>query len=187
MSVLMTSRARSDEAAGGELRSSDRAEKSRKSASGVATRIRRARYEKGWGPSVLADLAQISRTALFQIESGRTRRPRAVTLARIAQALGLELTDLVGPATTQESPTASPPPSEAVGSDAVLEQDPLSDASHHRELLGKVEELLRSPYAEWVSQSVEMVHHLLRQNRRLDSCVSGPQVDEGCGRGATEA
>lgn len=52
-------------------------------------RIRDLRYAKGWGPDDLATRAQISRTALYQIESGKTEVPRAGTLRRIARALGV--------------------------------------------------------------------------------------------------
>ena len=54
----------------------------------LAQRIRDFRYSKGWGPDELANRAEISRTALYQIESGKTELPRAGTLRRIAVALG---------------------------------------------------------------------------------------------------
>jgi transcriptional regulator with XRE-family HTH domain len=56
----------------------------------VAQQIRQLRYSKGWGPDDLAAQASISRTALYQIESGKTGLPRAATLRRIAKALGVE-------------------------------------------------------------------------------------------------
>lgn len=53
----------------------------------LAKRVRDYRFAKGWGPDELASRAAISRTALYQIESGKTECPRAATLRRIAQAL----------------------------------------------------------------------------------------------------
>ncbi len=38
----------------------------------LAQRVRDIRYAKGWGPDELANRAEISRTALYQIESGKT-------------------------------------------------------------------------------------------------------------------
>ena len=61
----------------------------------LARRIRAIRYSKGWGPDELADRAKISRTALYQIECGKTETPRAGTLIRIARALGLTVEDLL--------------------------------------------------------------------------------------------
>jgi len=53
----------------------------------IAKRVRDCRYAKGWGPDELTSRAAISRTALYQIECGKTETPRAGTLRRIAQAL----------------------------------------------------------------------------------------------------
>jgi transcriptional regulator with XRE-family HTH domain len=53
----------------------------------LAQKVRDFRYSKGWGPDELANRAEISRTALYQIESGKTGLPRAGTLRRIAVAL----------------------------------------------------------------------------------------------------
>ena len=62
----------------------------------LAKRIRDSRYAKGWGPDDLAGRAKISRTALYQIESGKTETPRAGTLRRIARALGVSTDALLG-------------------------------------------------------------------------------------------
>src|SRR5438270_8665289 len=63
----------------------------------LAQRIRDCRCAKGWGPDELASRASISRTALYQIESGKTEQPRAGTLRRIAQALDIPTEALLGP------------------------------------------------------------------------------------------
>jgi transcriptional regulator with XRE-family HTH domain len=62
----------------------------------LAQRVRDFRYSKGWGPDELAHRAEISRTALYQIESGKTGLPRAGTLRRIAVALEVPMEDLLG-------------------------------------------------------------------------------------------
>jgi len=62
----------------------------------LAQRVRDFRYSKGWGPDELANRAEISRTALYQIESGKTELPRAGTLRRIAVALSVPMEDLLG-------------------------------------------------------------------------------------------
>jgi transcriptional regulator with XRE-family HTH domain len=71
----------------------------------LAQRVRDCRYSKGWGPDELASRAEISRTALYQIESGKTGLPRAGTLRRIAVALEVPMEDLLGH--DGESPTPS--------------------------------------------------------------------------------
>ncbi len=62
----------------------------------LAQKVRDIRYSKGWGPDELANRAEISRTALYQIESGKTGLPRAGTLRRIAVALEVPMEDLLG-------------------------------------------------------------------------------------------
>jgi len=62
----------------------------------LAKRVRDFRYAKGWGPDELASRAEISRTALYQIESGKTELPRAGTLRRIAKALDVSIDMLLG-------------------------------------------------------------------------------------------
>src|SRR6516165_8125747 len=73
----------------------------------LAQRVRDIRYAKGWGPDELANRAEISRTALYQIESGKTELPRAGTLRRIAVALNVPMEDLLGNGAESES-TISP-------------------------------------------------------------------------------
>src|SRR3954463_12843214 len=70
----------------------------------LAKRVRDCRYAKGWGPDELASRAEISRTALYQIESGKTELPRAGTLRRIAIALEVPMETLLG---SQESGNAA--------------------------------------------------------------------------------
>jgi transcriptional regulator with XRE-family HTH domain len=73
----------------------------------LAQRVRDFRYAKGWGPDELASRAEISRTALYQIESGKTGLPRAGTLRRIAEALDVSMDELLGhlDASTSHAPS----------------------------------------------------------------------------------
>jgi transcriptional regulator with XRE-family HTH domain len=70
----------------------------------LAQRVRDIRYAKGLGPDELANRAEISRTALYQIESGKTGLPRAGTLRRIAVALEVPMEDLLGNEAHSEQP-----------------------------------------------------------------------------------
>jgi transcriptional regulator with XRE-family HTH domain len=60
----------------------------------LAKRVKQLRYLKGWGPDELASRAKLSRTALYQIENGRTGQPRAGTVRRLARALGVDASEL---------------------------------------------------------------------------------------------
>lgn len=61
----------------------------------VGERIRRARERAIWGQAELARAAGISVTGLWQIEHGQ-RRPRPATIRKIAEALRIPPSDLVG-------------------------------------------------------------------------------------------
>lgn len=74
----------------------------------LAQRVRDFRYAKGWGPDELANRAEISRTALYQIESGKTGLPRAGTLRRIAVALDVSMDSLLGEDEKAAAPPARP-------------------------------------------------------------------------------
>lgn len=118
----------------------------------LARRIRDLRYAKGWGPDDLAGKAKISKTALYQIESGRTEMPRAATLRRLARALNvapeklIEGMDVPPAATGPELPSRVGPP------DAALRAF---------ELERKFRELLASPLGEGLARIVEESYRLL--------------------------
>ncbi len=76
----------------------------------LAQRVRDFRYSKGWGPDELASRAEISRTALYQIESGKTGLPRAGTLRRIAQALEVSMDQLLGEEVPSRTRPGEAPP-----------------------------------------------------------------------------
>src|SRR5437763_15155959 len=85
----------------------------------LAQRVRDYRYSKGWGPDELAHRAAISRTALYQIESGKTELPRAGTLRRIALALEIPMESLLGHGGAGPAADAVPvAPTLATGRDA---------------------------------------------------------------------
>src|SRR3954465_1849845 len=81
----------------------------------LAQRVRDHRYTKGWGPDELASRAAISRTALYQIESGKTELPRAGTLRRIAMALDVPMESLLGHPEATAASTNSVAPASAGG------------------------------------------------------------------------
>lgn len=59
----------------------------------VGKEVRRRRKEKGWSQAQLAVYAESSQPTVNQIESG-VRNPSTRTLEKIAQALGVEISDL---------------------------------------------------------------------------------------------
>jgi transcriptional regulator with XRE-family HTH domain len=146
----------------------------------LAKRIRDCRYAKGWGPDELAGRAQISRTALYQIESGKTETPRAGTLRRIARALGVTTDALLGNELIRNvgSVDREPEmaldglgpdlgtPSEPMGATPFLTSWPAYGALS--DLDRKLRELLDSPLGESVARIIEESHRLLpiiRQTR----------------------
>ena len=147
----------------------------------LAQRVRDFRYAKGWGPDELASRAEISRTALYQIESGKTEQPRAGTLRRIAEALSIPTESLLGQTTpamgTVNVPWSEPFDFNASAARAAESRELLSDtvrmpatyvrtgwsstAMRERELERKFRELLSSPLGESVARIVEESYRLL--------------------------
>ena len=126
----------------------------------ISHRVRTLRHAKGLSPDELASRAQISRTALYQIESGKTTRPRASTVRKLAEALGVLPRNLhvePGPGAGDEdhgreeatpwpgSPPA-PPPGESGGSPDLLTE---------LELERKFRLLLRSTFRDSIARVVE--------------------------------
>ncbi len=145
----------------------------------LAKRIRDCRYAKGWGPDELASRAEISRTALYQIECGKTETPRAGTLRRIARALGVSIDNLMGSAEWTEASDlpklqsdVSLPCFESVSLGTSLDRPntnyfaprPLA-MNRDREIERKLHELLASPMGEAVARIVEESHRLLPSAR----------------------
>lgn len=136
----------------------------------LSHRIRQLRYAKGWGPDDLASRANISRTALYQIESGKTGLPRAATLRRIARALGVAPENLLSSPET-EAPAPAPPAAQATSTapSATAAVEPsaefrtASQADWLRdfELERKFRILLNSPLRDAVSRIVEETFRLL--------------------------
>jgi len=66
----------------------------------IGQRIRRFREERGLSPSELAEKASVAKSYLSTLEhedrSKNVRRPSANTLYRIASALGVAMSDLLG-------------------------------------------------------------------------------------------
>jgi transcriptional regulator with XRE-family HTH domain len=106
----------------------------------LSKRIRDCRYAKGWGPDELASRAEISRTALYQIECGKTETPRAGTLRRIARALEVPIDRLLGLEDREFCPAVAP---------------------RSVDLDYKFHELLASPLGEGLARLVEESYQML--------------------------
>lgn len=148
----------------------------------LADRIRDFRYIKGWGPDELAQRADISRTALYQIECGKTETPRASTLRRIARALEIPIERLLG-CEFQGPDPAVPTSVDAVfadrGGPRGLGRSELPRPNRDRfslvpsfipqamapgrdgEILRKFQELMESPLGEGIGRIVEESYRLL--------------------------
>jgi transcriptional regulator with XRE-family HTH domain len=133
----------------------------------LAQRVRDQRYAKGWGPDELASRASISRTALYQIESGKTEQPRAATLRRIAQALDIPTEVLIGAhlgivAGGWSTPEPIQPHrfADAHSGTVRLDESP-APPSRPGELDRKFRELLASPLGEGLARIVEETYRIL--------------------------
>ena len=157
----------------------------------IAKRIRDCRYIKGWGPDELALKAEISRTALYQIECGKTETPRAGTLRRIARALEVPIERLLGhergvveaisdiAAEDLFLPPLGETPMDRFSEITVshLAQQELSAQStlsprstailRETEMLLKFKELLASPLGESVGRIVEESYRMLPIHQRM--------------------
>ncbi len=60
----------------------------------VGENLKRARYLRGLSQEGLAELANANPTTIWGIETGR-HNPRPSTLRKLAEALGLEVSDLL--------------------------------------------------------------------------------------------
>ena len=145
----------------------------------LAKRVRDCRYVKGWGPDELASRAEISRTALYQIECGKTELPRAGTIRRIAQALDMSVDQLLGEPRPQapqlrahvEEPDEQGLPDRGPDDRPAHadrdEDEPLpslirrAPTARDHELTGKFRELLASPFGEAIARIVLESHRML--------------------------
>ena len=148
----------------------------------LAERIRDCRYALGWGPDELAQRAEISRTALYQIECGKTETPRAGTLRRIALALEVPIERLLGRGPHVAEPITTVAV-EAVFADLAAPRSPSRTElprpnrsrvsmvqglvpramapSRDSEILRKFQELLESPLGDGIGRIVEESYRLL--------------------------
>lgn len=147
----------------------------------LAQRIRDSRYAKGWGPDELASRAAISRTALYQIESGKTEQPRAGTLRRIAEALSVSTEALLGTpnglgtvsvpwsgemtSRNESRPSTDPREESESIRFAPFAPSPFAGAAwastRERDLERKFSELLRTPLGEGLARIVEESYRLV--------------------------
>jgi len=153
----------------------------------LAQRIREIRYKKGLGPDALAARAEISRTALYQIECGKTEVPRAGTLRRIAHALEVPVDQLLGnrPLTeTADTPSTfssramhetsrtvlSPATDWAFGEEPEMPDfaEPkrsYANTDQRDDLAVMLEDLLESRYGDSVARIIQETHKLLNMSR----------------------
>jgi transcriptional regulator with XRE-family HTH domain len=145
----------------------------RKTLMNVAHQIRQLRYSKGWSPDDLAGRAHISRTALYQIENGKTGLPRAATLRRIAEALGVAPENLIVADEAELSAPVAPRAQRVDLSETKSSrQDPHADEAQGQgwlrelELERKYRVLLRSPLRDAMIRIVEATFQLLPPETR---------------------
>jgi transcriptional regulator with XRE-family HTH domain len=139
----------------------------------IAKRVRDFRYAKGWGPDELASRAEISRTALYQIECGKTEAPRAGTLKRIARALDVSIETLLGNedggamdlAPYSRAQAAARRETNGSGASETQTAEPRNvPVGLHQ----KLDDLLSSPLADSIARIVVESHRLLSANRPLE-------------------
>lgn len=154
--------------------------------SNLAQRIRDIRYKKGLGPDALAARAEISRTALYQIECGKTEVPRAGTLRRIARALEVPVDDLLGYWPKEESLIVTDHETVTVLRDTENRTEVDRDWSYpddpeltsyrdarqtfdvatgRTDLQHKLEDLLDSRFADSISRIIEDTHAIMIAGR----------------------
>jgi transcriptional regulator with XRE-family HTH domain len=133
----------------------------------LAQRVRDQRYAKGWGPDELASRASISRTALYQIESGKTEHPRAATLRRIALALDVPTETLLGPhlgvvsvGWSNQEAQLSTRTEPTIGASR-FRLDESAGPNRTGEIDRKFQELLASPLGEGLARIVEESYRIL--------------------------
>lgn len=145
----------------------------------IAKRVRDYRYAKGWGPDELAHRAEISRTALYQIECGKTETPRAGTLKRIAKALDVSIETLLGHEEAgafevgRLAPAAEPVAASSAAALADAEAATLRtrdvvrrlSPAHEGELHRKFHELLASSASDSIVRIIEESYRLLGPHR----------------------
>jgi transcriptional regulator with XRE-family HTH domain len=130
----------------------------------LAKRIRALRYAKGLGLKELATRAELSKQALYKIELGSSRMPRAATLLKIAQALGVPLDDLLDPEPNarhegQDEVIGAATRSQAANPPVPPTRQPPKDRVG--ELMWKFLALLASPLADGVAGVVDDSFRLL--------------------------
>jgi transcriptional regulator with XRE-family HTH domain len=76
---------------------------------GVGERLRLLRTSKGWSQDYVAKRAGVTPLTVSRIEIGKRRRPHFTTLNKIADALGVEVSDLAYDP-DPDNPMLEPPP-----------------------------------------------------------------------------
>ena len=135
-------------------------------------KIRDFRYAKGWSVKELASRAEISRSALYQIERGSTTKPQTETLRGISRALGVPVEVLLAtmPVPKEGVPTI---PAHLVGETAAPSPASPPHLSSNRadELIEKFRLVLTSPLGDGVGRILEEAFRQLRMD-------APPKTDE---------
>ncbi len=152
----------------------------------LSQRVREYRYAKGWGPDELAGRASISRTALYQIETGKTEVPRAGTLRRIAEALDVPLELLVGQvvAHNDRNEVATTRRSRGMGSVIPSEGGPLHGSAGHAVVDDRQAERFGIHAAHALNSTAfepTHVHRMRELTRKLHELLDSP-LGEGVAR-----
>lgn len=125
--------------------------------------IRNLRYAKGLGSEELAALARISRTALHQIESGRTEQPRAATLLKLARALGVAPEDLMRKGVIQDGQATHSP-----GPILLADESQAGHAIHRdQEIDRQFRVLLTTFWREPLALIVECAYRILAESHNM--------------------
>jgi len=137
----------------------------------IGTRVRLLRVKREIDAGVLADKANISKAHVYRIESGERPNAAAVTVGRLARALGTSADYLIGLTDDPSPHTARPIP-----------QDP-----HLRARLARFEERFAQLDPDDQASVLDEVFALLQFRGRVDGEEDGEKVDEVPEAGTDEA
>ncbi|MCA1716780.1 MAG: helix-turn-helix transcriptional regulator [Actinobacteria bacterium] len=134
---------------------------------GIGREVKRLREERGWGQARLAVEAKMSVSGVSQIENGK-RNLSTATLAKLAEAFGVEVADLFPKA---QGSLFTQPPSEEVGEWEGPIPNSLGEALEWAEsptrLLSSSREELEELYADLAREEVIDLNRKLTREREL--------------------
>ena len=141
---------------------------SRPASSGIGDQIRRFREERGLNLSQLAVEAEVSKGYLWSLENDQdTRRPSADTLYAIAKALGVTMSDLMGPTLLPAAPPDVPDSLREFAEEAGLPQADLH-------MLASIQFRGEQPRTK---ERWRYIYTAIATSRTIDSTESSPRPD----------